>query len=567
MAERIWISDLLRNAVLLFTNRLRLLRSRKLDYIVLHMSGTYPERTVQRPRRFPLSLLPWPSPPPSVDSFATSLERIAHDPRVKGAVLIMSDLAAGPATVGSLRAAILRLRQAGKRCVAYMHDLGTWTYYLASACDEILAPESTTFRATGLWSEAVFLKDTLALVGLEADFEAIAEYKVSPDTMRRSKMTDPHREMLESLLDSLYNEITATVAQGRDMSEEVVRSLFDEAPMTASQASDAGLIDDVCYEDEVPHRLGTQEEPATLAAWSAARRRLVQPRRWRSRRAIGVISVVGTIVQGSSQRSPIPVPIPLPLPPAQAGSDTLVQQLRAAARDKAIAAVILHVDSPGGSAMASDLIWREAANLREKKPLVVYMSNRAASGGYYVSAPASEIFAQPTTLTGSIGIWGGKLIAAGLYDKLEIGRESVSRGRAAGMYADAVPFSDEERAKLRANIGIGYARFKDRVARGRSLLEDEVEAIARGRVWTGEQALKRGLVDALGDLHDAAERARQLAEVSPKRYAPLVDVTAPKHTHLAQASPAEVGAWLDGLGSMLREGIYALAPWNIQIRD
>jgi protease-4 len=227
----------------------------------------------------------------------------------------------------------------------------------------------------------------------------------------------------------------------------------------------------------------------------------------------------------------------------------------------------LHVDSPGGSAIASDLIWREAAKLGERKPLVVYMSNRAASGGYYVSAPASEIFAQPTTLTGSIGIWGGKLVTAGLYDKLRAGRESVSRGRAAGMYADIAPFDEGERAKLRANIGSGYARFKDRVAQGRGLSDDEVEAIARGRVWTGEQALKHGLVDALGDLHDAAERARQLAEVSPKRYAPLVDVVVPRHTYLAQASPAEGGVWLEGMRSLLREGLYALAPWSIRIRD
>jgi len=567
MAERVLISDLLRNALLLYTNRLRLLRWRRMDYIVLHMSGTYPERTIRQRRRFPLSLLPWPAPPPSVDSFTTTLERIAHDPRVKGAVLIISDLSAGPATVNSLRAAILRLRQAGKRCVAYMHDLGTWSYYLASACDEIVAPESATFRATGIRTEAVFLKDTLDLVGLEGDFEAIAEYKVSPDTIRRSRMTGPHREMLESLLDSLYGEITATVAHGRNMLEENVRSLFDKAPMTTVQASDAGLLNGVCYEDELQLRLGTQEKPATLVAWPTARRRLLQLPRWRSRQAIGVISMVGTIVQGSSQRSPIPVPLPLPLPPAQAGSDTLVQQLRAAAQDKGLAAVILHVDSPGGSALASDLIWREAAKLRETKPLVVYMSNRAASGGYYVSAPASEIFAQPTTLTGSIGIWGGKLITAGFYDKLKASRESVSRGRAAGMYADTAPFDDDQRAKLRTNIGTGYVRFKDRVAQGRSMSDDKVEAIARGRVWTGAQALNHGLVDALGDLHDAAERARELAKVSPKRYAPLVDVVAPKHTHLAQASRAEGSVWIDSLRSLLREGIYALAPWSIRIRD
>ena len=567
MAERILFSDLLRNARLVVANRLRLLRWRRLDYVVLNVSGAYPERTLRQRRRFPLSLLPWPTPAPSVDGFSSALERIAADPRVKGVVLIISGLSAGPATVSSLRSSIIRLRQAGKRSVAYMHDLGTWDYYLASACDEIRAPESATFRASGLWTETVFLKDTLGLVGLETDFEAIAEYKVSPDSLRRSKMTEPHREMLESLLDSLHSEIIGRVAQARRMTEERVRDLLDKAPMTAEQACEAGLLDGICYEDELPHRLGTKETLAALVTGHAASRRLLQPLRWRSRRAIGVISLVGTIVQGPSQRPSIPIPLPLPMPPTQAGSTTLVQQLRAAARNKHLAAVILHVDSPGGSAFASDMIWREADQLREAKPLVVYMSNRAASGGYYVSAPASEILAQPTTLTGSIGIWGGKLISRGVYARLKAGRETVSRGKAAGMYADTAPFDDDERAKLRANIGNGYARFKDRVAQGRTMSVDEVELVARGRVWTGKQAHERGLVDALGDLRDAAERARQLAGVSHRRYTPLVDVVAPKQVHLAQPSPTDAAAWLDGLKSLLREGVYALAPWSVRIHD
>jgi protease-4 len=567
MAERILVSDLLRNTWRAIDNRLRLLRRRRLDYVVFRVSGAYPERTVRRRRRFPLSLLPWPSPPPSVDTFASALERIALDPRLTGVVLIISNLAAGPATLGSLRASILRLRQAGKRCIAFMNGVGTWSYYLASACDEILAPESATFRATGLWSEALFLRDTLALAGLEADFESIAEYKTSPDLLRRSEMTGPHREMLQSLLDSLYGEIVGAVSAGRQLPEEQVRGLFDDAPMTALQACEAGLLDGVCYEDELAEHLGTDESPAALATWETAQRKLVRARNWHSRRAIGVISLVGTIVHGSSQRSPIPIPIPLPLPPAQAGSDTLVQQLRAAARDKSLAAVILHVDSPGGSAFASDLIWREVASLGQVKPVVVYMSNSAASGGYYVSAPASEIVAQPTTLTGSIGIWGGKLVAGGLYDKLKAGHESVSRGRAAGMYSDSAPFTQEERAKVRADIGAGYASFTDRVARGRSLSIDEVEAIARGRVWTGEQALERGLVDALGDLRDAAGRARHLAGVPSKRHAPLVDIFAPRQTYLAQAPPNDLDAWLDGLRSLLREGVYAMAPWDLRFRD
>jgi protease-4 len=566
MVESILFSDLFRNARLALTNCLRRWRWRRIDYVALRVGGHYPERTVRPRRRFPLSLLPWPPPPPSVDSFALALERVAADPRVKGVVLIVSGLSAGSATLASLRASILRLRQAGKQCIAYLHDLDTWSYYLASACDEILAPESASFRAAGLWTEAVFLKDTLALVGLEADFEAIAEYKVSPDTLRRSEMTAPHREMLESLLDSLYGEVISAVAEGRGVTEERIQILLDAVPLTAVQASEAGLLDGVCYEDELPHRLGTPETPTTLVAWDTAQRQLVQPGRWHSRQGIGVISLVGTIVQGPSQRPPIPIPLPLPLPSAQAGSDTLVQQLRAAARNKRLAAVILHVDSPGGSAFASDLIWREVANLRRVKPVIVYMSNRAASGGYYVSAPASEIVAQATTLTGSIGIWGGKIVSRGLYDKLQAGRQSVSRGRAAGMYADTAPFSNEERAKVRADIGTGYASFKARVAEGRALSDDEVEAVARGRVWTGEQALTHGLVDSLGDLRDAAGRARHLAGLSPRRHAPLLDVVAPKHYVLAQTSPVELGGWLDGLRSLLREGVYALAPWSIRLR-
>jgi len=566
MVESIRFSDLFRNARLALTNRLRRLRWRRIDYVILRMSGHYPERTVRPRRRFPLSLLPWPPPPPSVDSFASSLERVAADPRVKGVVLIVSGLSAGSATMGSLRACILRLRQAGKQCIAYMHELDTWSYYLASACDEILAPESATFRAAGLWTEAVFLKDTLALVGLEADFEAIAEYKVSPDTIRRSEMTAPHREMLESLLDSLYGEVIGAMSEGRSVTEERIQNLLDTVPLTAVQASEAGLLDGVCYEDELPQRLGTRETPATLVAWETAQRQLVRLGRWHSRQGIGVISLEGTIVPGPSQRPPIPIPLPLPLPAAQAGSDTLVQQLRAAARDKRLAAVVFHVDSPGGSAFASDLIWREVANLRRVKPVVVYMSNRAASGGYYVSAPASEIIAQATTLTGSIGIWGGKIVSRQLYDKLQAGRQSVSRGQAAGMYADAAPFSAEERAKVRADIGTGYANFKARVAEGRALSDDEVEAIARGRVWTGEQALDHGLIDSLGDLRDAADRARHLAGLSPRRHAPLLDVVTPKHYFLAQSSPIELSAWLDGLRSLLREGVYALAPWSIRFR-
>ncbi len=230
MAVRILISDLFRNTALILTNRLRLFQRRGIDYVILSLTGDFPERTPQPRRPFPLSLLPWPPPPASVEYLTTALERLALDPRVEGVVLVVSGLQAGPATLGSLRQAIARFRKSGKGTVAYLHDVSMWSYYLACACDEILAPESAPFRAAGLWSEAIFLKDTLALVGLEADFEAIAEYKVSPDMLRRSEMTAPHREMLESLLDSLYAEVVGAIARGAASNPAGLRICWTRRP-------------------------------------------------------------------------------------------------------------------------------------------------------------------------------------------------------------------------------------------------------------------------------------------------------------------------------------------------
>ncbi len=566
MAERILISDLFLNARLAVTNRLRLLFPRRLDYVVLRVSGSLPERTPVQRRRFPMTLLPWPAPPLSVEALSRALEQVSADPRPKGVVLVISSLSAGAASLASVRQAIARFRQSGKRAVAYLTDVDTWSYYLACACDQVLAPESTPFHASGLLSEALFLKDTLALAGLQADLEAIAEYKTAPDMFRRTEMTGPHREMMDSILDSVYGELITAMSGGRNKTPEQIRDILDAMPMTAAQARDAGLLDSLCYEDELAATLGTGEKKAVLVPWPSVRRRLVVPLHWYSRHALGVICLEGNIVSGPSRQPPMPLPIPVPLPvaPEQAGSDTIVQELRWAARNKHLAAVILHVDSPGGSALASDLIAREVAQTRKTKPVVVYMSNRAASGGYYVSAPANAIVAQPTTLTGSIGIWGGKIVTQGLYDKVHARREILVRGKAAGMGTDATRFSDEERQKVRAELGDGYARFKARVADGRGMTEEQVEAIARGRVWTGEQALARGLVDGLGDLQAAAAKARELAGLDPRRYVPLVTLCAPRQV-LLPFPGAALDEWLAGFLALLREGVWAMSPWQIRI--
>jgi protease-4 len=587
-------SDVVRNSRLALTNRLRLMRRRRLGYVIMPLQGSYPERIPRRERAFPLSLLPWPPPPPSVESFSTALERLGADPRVQGVVFVLSGLSAEPATLASLRQAIARFRESGKGTVCYIKEGGMWAYYLASACERVYAPESSGLWSAGLWTETLFLKDTLALAGIEADFESLGDYKAAPDTFRRSDMDAPHREMLESLLDSIYDHAVESIAAARRLRPAEVRGLLDAAPLTAEDAQQGGLLDGVCYEDELPAVLGSAQVPARLLNWKQADKLLLRPRRWHTRRAVGIISLEGTIVTGSSRRPPIPLPLPmpLPLPEEQAGSDTLVAQLRAAARNKHLAAVVLHVDSPGGSALASDLICREVAQLCRSKPVVVYMANRAASGGYYVSALASRIVAQPLTLTGSIGIFGGKFVTRGLFAKLRANREVISRGAAAGMYSDLQPFTDEQRLRLQTDLREGYDRFKARVGEGRSMSAEQVEAVAQGRVWTGAQALARGLVDELGDLQQAVRLASERAGLPAGRTVPLVNLPLPKAYEVPAASPADPAAWLaSSLGADLSsaagpaalaalaawtamaqlaavlDGPLALAPWQIRVRD
>jgi len=561
------LRDLMRNTWCTLTNPLRRLRRRGMDYVRLPLAGSFPERREKERLRFPWSLLPWAAIEMSLETLNEQLERLAADPRVRGVVFTLDGLAAGPATVRSLRQAVLRFRERGKQAVAYLTQVTTWRLYLASAADEILLPESAIFAAAGLQIETTFLRDTLAQFGVEVDIEALREYKVFPDRFRRSEMSDAHREMLDAILDDQYAEIVAAIAEGRGLTREAVRRAMDDVPLTAQEAVERDLADVLAYEDELGAYLGTPDRPATIASWSEVRRRLVRQRRWRTQQVVGVVSVAGNIVPGPSRRLPTPLPTPFT---EQAGADTIVQALRQAERNKRVAAVVLHVDSPGGSALASDLIWREVLRLQKQKPVVTYMGNVAASGGYYVSVPAAYIVAQATTLTGSIGIFGGKIVTAGLYGKLNVHREVLQRGRAASLYSDATPFSDAERQKIRHSLENSYARFKARVAEGRRMEPDRVEEIARGRVWTGRQALERGLVDELGDLQAAVEKACSLAGLDTWRCVPVVSVGPGKRYTPPRPSNVQGGrpdALLHALSPLLRERVFALLPWDIRLRE
>lgn len=556
--------DTLANAARFAMNLTQKLPGPRPDYVVLDVGGLY----VSRRTRPAYPFVPREMRERAVEDLAAQLDMVAGDPRARGVILRIGSLSAPLPTIQSMRDAIGRFRKRQQRVVAFLPGMDLISYYLATAADEIITVESADFNVLGLRLEVAFLKDTLAQYGIQADMEAIGEYKVGADPFRRSEMSEAHREMLDSLLDSFYDDLVDGIAAGRGMDRERVRQLLDHAPMPAAEAAQAGLVDAVLYEDQVAGYLAP--EGARLPAihtWPTAVSRLFHPYRWHADRMVGLIALEGTIVPGESRRPPFPVPVPF-VGGDMAGSDTIARAFRQAEKDPNIAAVLFYVNSRGGSALASDLICREVQRVSRRKPVVAFMGDVAGSGGYYVAAYASHIVAQPATLTGSIGVIGGKFVTSGLFEKLRANRQVLQRGQAASLFSDARPFTEEERAKVRAMLNDVYERFKSRVAQGRRMSLDEVERIARGRVWSGRQALERKLVDSLGDFETAVEKARELAGLPKERPPLVVPILAPRLPMLPAFVEKEdwVQTLLAGLRLLSRERVLALMPWEFSLR-
>jgi protease-4 len=339
------------------------------------------------------------------------------------------------------------------------------------------------------------------------------------------------------LLDSLSDEITQTIAAGRELEQETVQGLIDRAPLTADEAQSAGLVDAVVYKDQIGGYLESADNPASLKTYASTRRLLLRHVQPRPSKSIGVIDLKGAITGGESRAYPIPVPI---LGEGTIGSSTVEQQIRSARRDSSLAAVIVFVDSGGGSATASDLICRELDLLNQEKPVIVYMGDVAASGGYYIATPASKIVAQAATLTGSIGVIVAKPVTAGALDKLGAHREVIQRGSNAGLYSEDSAWTDDQRAQVEANVRHYYNAFKRVVADGRDLDYDSLDSICNGRVWTGRQALEHGLVDELGDFQTAIDLACIAADLPTNGSVRTRTVTAPRNRILPEpASPVD----------------------------
>ena len=331
-------------------------------------------------------LAPGPSPP-TLERLRARLDRISADGRPRGVLLRIKNLDAGWAALEELRGEILAFRKRGKRVVAYLSDpVDTRSYYLACAADEVLATPLATLNVTGLRARVNFLKDALGNLGVEVEVVAVSPYKSAGETFVRNDFSGESREQVERLLDRRYEELVRAISEGRGLPPEGGAQEDRPGPLRRAEALSEGLLDGVLYEDELPARLATENGRARLAEWDRARRSLRLPYRRRGRKKVALVSLTGAIVRGRSRKLPVPLPF---LGGEQAGSESVVAALRVAEKSRRVAAVLLHVESPGGDALASDLIWREVERTNAKKPVVVLMGNVAASGGYYVSAPAS----------------------------------------------------------------------------------------------------------------------------------------------------------------------------------
>jgi protease-4 len=484
----------------------------------------------------------------TVRGFVEALRRASRDDRVR-AVLLMPSTLNVPywGKVQEMRDAIVAFRKSGKHVTAFLEFGGDREYYLASAADRVFLMPTSSLDLTGVASYEMFFRGTLDKIGAYPDFVHIGDYKTAPNQLTQKGFTPAHREMAQSLNRDMYDQLVAGIADARKKSENEVRDLLDKGPFVAKEALDAGLVDDLAYEDELDDRvpeLGDGKATRRMEGGDYQRTR-PQSVGLRTRSRIAVLYVVGTIVSGRSGFDGVNGSV--------VGSETIIDQIRKIRDDASIKAIVLRIDSPGGSSVASDVIWRELKITRDenpKRPIVTSMSDLAASGGYYIAMPTEAIVAQPGTLTGSIGIFGGKMVIGGTLDKVGVTTEAVVSGANAGIYSPFAPFTPAQREKVASFMDDFYRNFLTKVAESRKSTPEAIHAVAQGRVWTGRQALDHGLVDALGGLDAAVALAKEKAKIPANEDVQLV--VYPERRGLLDALSEQFGgAGTAGLWSML----------------
>jgi protease IV len=447
----------------------------------------------------------------SLRALVGALRRAKTDPRITSVLLMPGGLDSPYwARVQELRDAIVDFRESGKPVTAFLEYGGDREYYLASAADKIYLLPSSSLDLTGIAAYEIFLRGTFDKLGAYPDFIHVGDYKTATNQYTETRMTPEHREMSESLNRDMFAQLVRGIAEGRQKSDADVRALIDAGPFLPKAALDAGLVDGLAYQDELDDLVPVLRRGGEPVNWVEADEYggNADGVRLRRRPRIAVLYAVGTIVSGRSGVDPINGDI--------VGSDTLIEDIRRIRDDGSIRGIVLRIDSPGGSSVASDVILRELQLTKKDdpdRPIVVSMSDLAASGGYYIALAGDEIVAQPGTLTGSIGIYTGKIVYSGTLEKVGITAEAVTSGANADIFSPLSTFTPAQRQKVEAFMRDFYTGFLDKTAEARNKTRDEVHQLAQGRVWTGEQAKANGLVDRLGGLDDAIDLVKERAEI------------------------------------------------------
>lgn len=422
--------------------------------------------------------------------------RSAEDPSIDELMVNLKGLSLGLGRAQELRAALTAFKASGKRVICHISHAGNLDYYVASVADRILMDPVATLNLVGLSAELTFYAGAMDKLGIDADIVRIGEYKTAPERYMFEHSSDAYRRQLNRFLDDLYYQFTSDIAEARGLSADSIQTLIDDAPFTSEQAVEYGLVDGLSYRDNLDDHIGARPSISFRNYMSDT----LANDGWSPRPRIALVVADGEVEFGG-EVSPFGI----------TGKSTTPSGLRqgfgAAMSDPDVRAIILRVDSPGGLALAGEEIHHYVEKAAERRPLLVSMGNTAASAAYYFSMPGSRLFANPATVTGSIGIFAGKPVLEDLYDKIDVGKELYTRGRMAGMQTTMRPYTAEEREKTRDMIEAFYGHFVDLVADNRNMSRDSVDALGRGRVWTGRQAVQVGLVDDLGGIKAALDYA------------------------------------------------------------
>ncbi len=472
--------------------------------------------------------------------------------KIGGVFLVLKNVSLSWSQIDEIHQELDLLHKTGKRSLALLEEADNQSYYLACGAQQVYLCPTSNVNLIGLNAELRYYRDLLAWAGVEPQLYRIGDYKSASEPYMEREMSAATREMLENLLKDIQSRQREKIASGRGVEAETVQGWIDGGPQTAKRALEAGLVDDLLYEDEVEEKLAEGDPPLSLIPSDKIRleegflKRLLT--RWRPQ--LAYIVVDGLISRGLSRRGGGTINV--------AGSDTLRSFLKRARKSKRVKAVVLRINSPGGSALASDLVWRDVQRTAEVKPVIVSLGAVAASGGYYIAVGAAEVLAMPSTITGSIGVIVGKFNVGQLLAKLGVTVEALETGKHAGLFSINRPFSEEEAELVKEQMEHFYECFVERVAASRQLSIEQVDRLGQGRVWTGNQALGHKLVDGLGGLRSAIESARKQAGLAKYRKVRVVRYT--RRRTLRELIP------FPSLEALAQTRIWALLPWRLLVR-